>query len=463
MKISVSDVSIEQYDVIIVGSGPAGSVLADRLSDGKKRCLIIETGKTRFDTDIQRDSASMAGYGHYNGTYWPMHWIRAFGGTSAIWAGYVATLDDRDFASWPIKGPDLAPYYAIATEIMQRDASLLTYSAPDIDGFVHKPFSIPTESNFRVATRYSNFLSGSGNVDVLCESTVTELLVNEARTRVTGVSISTRPDIRTKLKFGDKQTLVLAAGGMGNAQLMLAPTEDSMVGVGNESDMAGRCLMEHPHFNDVGRAVLAKRLNRPAPPAKFGDFVDAIVPNDKLYEKVGNRSVSIEISEVETNENDPTERFLIRKFGPAPLVRRMTIRSEMHPNKENRVVLTDELDPTGLPRIKASCVLSSEDFRAANTCLTIMGEHLAKTDTGRVRIDNEGLFRDVTGGGHTMGTTRMGTDPASSVVDKNCRAHKYQNLYVAGSSLFTTGGASNPTLTIAALSARLADHLLGAA
>jgi choline dehydrogenase-like flavoprotein len=58
-----------------------------------------------------------------------------------------------------------------------------------------------------------------------------------------------------------------------------------------------------------------------------------------------------------------------------------------------------------------------------------------------------------------MGTTRMGTDPAESVVAPDCRAHDLDNLWIAGSSVFPTGGAMNPTLTIAALACRLADRL----
>ena len=63
------------------------------------------------------------------------------------------------------------------------------------------------------------------------------------------------------------------------------------------------------------------------------------------------------------------------------------------------------------------------------------------------------------GNEHQMGTTRMHRDPASGVVDENCRVHTVANLYIAGSSVFPTGGANNPTLTIVALALRLADHV----
>jgi choline dehydrogenase-like flavoprotein len=63
------------------------------------------------------------------------------------------------------------------------------------------------------------------------------------------------------------------------------------------------------------------------------------------------------------------------------------------------------------------------------------------------------------GGYHHMGTTRMAADPRRGVVDGNCRVHGYRNLYIAGSSTFTTAGWANPTFTIVALALRLGEHL----
>jgi choline dehydrogenase-like flavoprotein len=58
-----------------------------------------------------------------------------------------------------------------------------------------------------------------------------------------------------------------------------------------------------------------------------------------------------------------------------------------------------------------------------------------------------------------MGTTRMHADPRQGVVDVNCKVHGVDNLYIAGSSVFPTGGYANPTLTLVALALRLADRL----
>jgi choline dehydrogenase-like flavoprotein len=59
-----------------------------------------------------------------------------------------------------------------------------------------------------------------------------------------------------------------------------------------------------------------------------------------------------------------------------------------------------------------------------------------------------------------MGTTIMGNDAKTSVVDSNCRTHDHPNLFIAGTSVMPSASCMNPTLTGAALSLRLADHLL---
>jgi choline dehydrogenase-like flavoprotein len=81
---------------------------------------------------------------------------------------------------------------------------------------------------------------------------------------------------------------------------------------------------------------------------------------------------------------------------------------------------------------------------------------------GRMRIDLDDpeYWPPIVGGGsHHMGTTRMHNDQRRGVVDRNCKVHGIDNLYVTGGSVFPTSGAANPTLTIVALTLRLADHL----
>jgi choline dehydrogenase-like flavoprotein len=103
------------------------------------------------------------------------------------------------------------------------------------------------------------------------------------------------------------------------------------------------------------------------------------------------------------------------------------------------------------------------------TFYEVLGREAGKQGVGRVQILDWLRDDDVTwpgflsGGWHHMGTTRMHQDPTQGVVDANCRVHGLGNLYVAGASVYPTSGSANPTLTLVALTLRLADHLKAAA
>ena len=94
-----------------------------------------------------------------------------------------------------------------------------------------------------------------------------------------------------------------------------------------------------------------------------------------------------------------------------------------------------------------------------------MGEEFGRLGLGRVNIPEFALAeasdwpQPIWGGCHHMGTTKMSKTPKEGVVDKNCRLHTVNNLYIAGSSVFPTVGYAMPTLTIVALALRLGDHL----
>ncbi len=135
-------------------------------------------------------------------------------------------------------------------------------------------------------------------------------------------------------------------------------------------------------------------------------------------------------------------------------------RAEQEPAATNRVELLPDTNWAGSYRLRTHCSFSSRDLRSIEISTRLLGEAFTSMRIGVARLHNRRIYRETFGGGHTMGTTRMGTTVADSVCDGSLRVHGYDNLYLAGSSVFPTGGAANPTLTIAALSFRLADHLL---
>ena len=91
-----------------------------------------------------------------------------------------------------------------------------------------------------------------------------------------------------------------------------------------------------------------------------------------------------------------------------------------------------------------------------------IGQYFIDNELGRIGGENEiyDLKNFISDAGyHHIGGTRMGENKKNSVVDKNLKVHDTKNLFVCGSSIFTTGGHANPTLSIVQLSLRLANHL----
>lgn len=457
--VKLSDLNFENYDVIIVGSGPAGTTLASRLVSAGKFVLLVETGKELFDPSLQQEFSSLQAYGNFDSSHWPTHWVRTLGGTSLIWGGWCIPLDERDLSTWPISLEELYPFYREAAGILDRNELFLDYKTKFIDKFYFKPISFNSPTRF--ASKFEHLFKNNDKLHVCLNTTLTKIYPNKNRTQVSEISLFALPDNRVDMTLRPNQALVLAAGGLGNAQLMLTPFDESQIGAGNENDMAGRCLMEHPHAYNAGRVILAPSLSLPRPPYSFGDFLPNLMPGKEIYDDIGRVATMVELAQTKVELEDPVENLIVEKLGKHATAYSLNLRGEMKPNFANRITLTHMVDPSSLRRMNVGCVVGSEELRAYHTCLLRFGELLAERGLGRLYIANDSLFRGIVGGGHTLGTTRMGEDAKSSVVDENCRVHGYRNYYVAGSSVFTTGGAANPTLTIVALAARLADHLIG--
>jgi choline dehydrogenase-like flavoprotein len=168
---------------------------------------------------------------------------------------------------------------------------------------------------------------------------------------------------------------------------------------------------------------------------------------------------------------EPSSRLLTRlgnftarfRASASPRIWELKNVMEQAPNPESRVTLGRDRGRLGCRRTVLRWRLSSLDKFTAHRAHAILGEDLSRSGLGQL-TSTMGMEVDpwptsVRGARHHMGTTRMHADPRHGVVDADCRVHGIANLYVAGSSVFPTSGAANPTLTIVALALRLADHL----
>ncbi|MEM6649492.1 MAG: GMC family oxidoreductase [Pseudomonadota bacterium] len=115
----------------------------------------------------------------------------------------------------------------------------------------------------------------------------------------------------------------------------------------------------------------------------------------------------------------------------------------------------------GKPRLNLKWELHDQDLKTIQGLAEEVGKAFAEQDVARFQ-----MAPDISTGKsalgmhcHHMGTTRMSADPRFGVVDRDCKLHGVDNLYLGGSSVFPTGGGANPTLTIVTLALRLSEHL----
>jgi choline dehydrogenase-like flavoprotein len=447
-------------DCVVIGSGPAGISLALALERANRRVLMLESG----GETPSRELANSIGYGHFAGNYWNLHQIKALGGTSNVWAGWVTTPTELTFNNpsvgvrWPITRQELAPYYTRAAPLLERDPSIIDFGMNLFPGFRYRPFSRVAATRF--AIKYGDQLRSSSAIDVLLGCSVVGLDANDSRRAVETIRYFHHASRATReLRITPSQSVVLAAGGIGNAQILVQPRTDGAVPVGNESGLVGRFLMEHPHLFAAAECVIDDDLDRHLPPEAFGPSEHALVVESPDLEARGLLECSLHFSDRTTDHE--MVRYLSRELNKPFYGYTLTVRSEMLPSPANRVFLTGERDPSGLYRPGVRCVIGARDLISVEMTLRFLGESLIALRKGRVRIDNDRIYGQRSGGGHIMGTTRMGESRSTSVVDRECRVHGYDNLYVAGSSVFPTGGYANPTFTLVALALRLADALIG--
>jgi choline dehydrogenase-like flavoprotein len=123
------------------------------------------------------------------------------------------------------------------------------------------------------------------------------------------------------------------------------------------------------------------------------------------------------------------------------------------PDPDNRVTLADDVDDDGVPVARVTFSYGDND-RALISSMTEDGRRIMEAaGAGRVLVSQ--------GTHHVLGTCRMGTDPDTSVVDPDCRAHDVANLWICDGSVLPTIGAVNPSLTIQAIATRTAHHMIG--
>ncbi len=497
-------------DLCIVGAGASGITIARELANSPLKVLLLEGGGFDFDPQMQElYRGEIIGQPYYPLQAAALH---QFGGTTGHWAGFCSTYQPIDFekrdwvphSGWPIRREDLDPYYARAQKVLELGP--YRYEAADWKNgdadrvpLLNDSRAVRTQmwqfSPTRFGTKYRDEIVNSPNVHLYTHANVVEVEANDGLTAVRAVRVRGFDGKEQRVRA---KRFVLACHTIQNARLLLASNRQARTGLGNGNDLVGRYFMEHLEM-PAGELVVA---NPQATKTKLYalDFMNGtprgelgLTPSAQQEHRILNGTASVE-------PGDPTDQVKstfelidtamqskVRAWekggmkGPHPIAVaaqalghpisgpprffHLKTRQEQAPNPDSRVTLSTEKDALGMPRARLNWQLTELDKRSMRTFYEVLGREMGRTGTGRVQIRDWLLSDDrswpsfVSGGWHHMGTTRMSANPKQGVVDANCRVHGLANLYIGGAAVYATAGAVNPTLTLVALSLRLADHL----
>ena len=517
MFVDLNDADDDQTltaDLCIAGAGPAGITLALALERQSQLSIcVLESGGLDFESDTQQlYQGAVVGLPYYalDATR-----LRYLGGSTNHWGGWCAPLDELDFAArdwvplsgWPFERQELQPYYEAAQEVCQlgayryradqwRDGNRFMDLRPDKLEHRIWQFSPPTY----FGRQYREALAASRRIRVVLHANATEILLEPSLERVAGLRVATLAGRRARVRA---EAYVLACGGLEIPRLLLASSGQLAAGIGNRDDLVGRHFMEHPHA--VAGSLVTCRdpaLFRPyhRPRKQDDDILAAFGPTPATQERLRILNASCQLRPVLPTDTGvapnimasrPEKDLPTRLARESPAYRQLAenlcgliaepvseageasgfmfydlvVRAESQPVPDSRVSLTTERDALGLPRLALDWRLAEAVKRTVRETARLVAEELGRLGLGRAHLEGWVLAEDdawplgLTGGNHHMGTARMSDDPRQGVVDRDCRLHEIGNLYLAGSAVFPTSGWANPTLTIAALALRLADHL----
>lgn len=425
-------------------------------------------------------------------------------------------------SGWPISRATLEPYYARAqkhtglgpyeyeTKAWEEGTSLkpLSFTGGDMTTtmFQFGPKDVWTK-------QYADVTEHAANITAVVNGTVLEIETDEGGTNVTGLR-AVNPD-RQQFFIKAKQ-VILAMGCIEITRLLLLSRAKHANGIGNQNDVLGRYFMDHPQaylnvFTPSDRNLFNQTdLYDLRPMKNYGVmaklvFTEQAMRRDHLmnmcfvlfprrdhfmseaFQSFFNVALAVVHRQRPGNLVYHMTTMLkgaphlaqiglwwlqgkapypyLSKGGWAPLKNKSELFTmfelfslvEQAPDPSNYITLGNQLDPNGQPKVEIHWKFSSLDKDNVVRSREVMRNEFTKSGLGTLQFTQE-LFTSPSSV-HPIGSTRMSDDPKYGVVDANLKVHSMNNLYLASSSVFPTGGYANPTLTVVALACRLADHI----
>lgn len=561
-----------RYDVVIIGGGAAGLTLVRELAGKGLTIAVLESGGLEESADheslnavevsgVLLDDDLQQARQDFHGPqmrYWNRDVqrfgvrCRVLGGSTAAWAGKLAPFDAIDYEArpwipaetWPIEGTALTPYLDRAARYLDLGPLIQGKAFWAVSGRDEPPEFARLENFGAFFWQFARSRQALTDVmrfgpdfrretykGVTIFLNATAAAVKTEGDAVSGVDV--RSSLTGRSAFVGAAQVVLAAGAIENARLLLLSIEGFPPGPKISRDAVGRYLMDHPSvslgsFNKKDREKAAGLLG--FYPILQGYRVYMYACGLALDQATQRRIEAVNMAaftKLTLAPDDPLLAFsrllglesrhplsdaicVVRNFGVvvtaigrkllnyrripervrrlmadalvflgANMVAReyvggnrgrrldhvaLNIISEQPAQPENRIALSERTDRLGLRMAHVQWNLPASLRADMLRFAQLLKEDLDRAGIRGFRLDPAFATGDMAGlvihdMAHTAGTTRMGLDPASSVVDPSLQVHGVRGLFVAGASVFPSSGHANPTLVILALAIRLADHI----
>jgi choline dehydrogenase-like flavoprotein len=570
---SFSANSTLETDLLIIGGGPAGLAVAQELFFTPINILIAESGRLEETPEIsalnqvesvgepksEAQKQKRTAFHSANAPFWSEDQqqfgvrCRVLGGSSHCWAGKSAAFDEIDFAArdwiphsgWPFDRAKLDPYLDRAAKLLNLGPNCYDDRMWDLIGIEPPGPALDREGLQSFFWQFARsridqldllrcgpeFLRHKPpNVRVLLNATVTRIDTKSTGDAFQGVEVSTIDGARSQIRA---KAAVLAASGIENPRLLLASNHTHPAGLGNQHDLVGRFLMDHPsarlgHFGlaDCDAAVKHFGFYGLRHKGRTHMYMRGLAASPELQEREGLLNSAIYMLEDRATDDpwDALKRLLRRETenplsdvaalakSPGLLAKGASLRllqsnalperlkqtiidtairinpnfaarefqhrglphklSQLHidaiteqpPDRESRITLSDKSDPLGVPLPRVNWRIDDRSRWTLMRLGQLMASQSSRLGLPPPRLE-EWIVRErpqdavIIDMAHALGATRMSDDPKRGVVDSKCRVHGVQGLYIAGGSVFPTGGHANPTLMIVALAVRLADQI----
>lgn len=514
----IADGSNLNYEICIVGAGAVGITLAKELYKGGKSVVVLESGiENRYmgrDQTPRNDDLRVMELdeGKTNPfivkarpNFLTSSRTRCYGGSTNCWGGWIRPLDPYDMKDWPIQYSDLP--YSDAMKLVQLQnfedfddpaiwiKRLQPYTAPADERAVFDADKLNKSGLKSVVIQqqtdevYLNFQwqhgwifeDKTGNITLIRNATATEFDevtgdIDSRFSKLTCGALDLSTGKKGKQFYISAQRYVLALGGLETTRFLLLNQDKFKSSRALNNQNIGKYYMNHPKVSNCLKARIP--LDQPAKAIQFNNFYGTASP---IYER---RNCHIQAFVV------PTEQSIDKKNGPLNF--RLQAALLTSPNKDGYPIIAEinfeqslneksvisipkddnDVDLFGKRKLKIDWNFTDVDQKTYTRAIDNFEKFLINEMGGKVTelkkwdevnnwppLPKDPDDREFYTGDHHIGTTRMSKSDLSGVVDTTGRVYQSVNLFICSSSVFPSGGWANSTLTLLALTIRMARWL----